>query len=409
MNESLLQSYARLIVRTGANVSKGQTVVIRALVSLEDFVNRVSEECYLAGAKRVFVHWQSQKLDRTDALHAAEEDLSFVPPFEEDAHRFMADELPVLIWLDGEDPEGLSGVDAAKVARVQQAKNKVLGKYRAMTENRMQWTIAGVPTKEWARKVFPEEKNDEEAVEKLWKAILKTARAEDGKGEENWARHEEELKARCAYLNSLRLTRLHYHSANGTELTVGLIPGVLFLGGGEKDIQGAFFQPNIPSEECFTSPRKGEAEGVAVSSKPLIYKGQRIEDFSVRFEKGKAVEVHARIGEEALKSILTIDDGSAYLGECALVPFDSPINQTGILFMNTLYDENAACHLALGMGFTELYPGFEKLGEEEVHKRGINDSLSHVDFMIGTRDLSIVGTRENGEEVPIFKDGTWAF
>ena len=181
------------------------------------------------------------------------------------------------------------------------------------------------------------------------------------------------------------------------------------MGGGETTLQGSFFQPNIPTEECFTSPMRGEAEGIVYASKPLAYQGQLVENFSVRFHEGKAVEVQAEKGEEALRSILSLDEGSAYLGECALVPFDSPINQTGLLFFNTLYDENACCHLALGRGFTDLYPHFEKYTEEELHAFGINKSLSHVDFMIGTRDLSIVGIDDKGTEIPLFKNGTWAF
>jgi aminopeptidase len=202
---------------------------------------------------------------------------------------------------------------------------------------------------------------------------------------------------------------LHYAAKNGTDLKVGLIPGVIFLGGGEKTIDGTYFEPNIPSEECFTSPMKGQAEGIVYASKPLAYNGQLIENFYVRFHEGKAVEVHAEKGQEALESIISLDEGASYLGECALVPFDSPINQTGLLFYNTLYDENACCHLALGRGFTELFPHFEQYSDEELRSFGINKSLSHVDFMIGTNDLSIIGTDDKGKEIVLFKNGTWAF
>ena len=246
-------------------------------------------------------------------------------------------------------------------------------------------------------------------MEKLWEAILFTSRALDGNGIANWDVHDKNLKKKCEYLNSLRLKKLHYTSSNGTDLTVGLIPGVIFEGGGEMTLTNIYCQPNIPSEECFTSPMRGEAEGIVYSAKPLSYAGQLITDFWVKFEKGKAVDVGAKTGEEALRSILSLDEGSAYLGECALVPYDSPINNTGILFYNTLFDENAACHLALGRGFTNLYPDFEKYTEEELHSFGINKSSSHVDFMIGSKDLNIVGTTEDGREVAIFKDGNWAF
>ncbi len=408
MNKELLRKYAQLIVKTGANIKEGQCVVIRTNVALEDFAALVSEECYKAGAKRVFVHWQSAKMDKVDYNYAQLDNLCWVPSFEEECHKFMRDELPVLMWLDGDDPDGLKGVDATIVSRVKTEKFKVVGKYREERGNKAQWVIAGYPTKEWAKKVFPE-LNEDQAMNRLLEAILLTARAADGNGIENWKEHEIQLKKRCAYLNSLHLSSLRYKSKTGTDFTVGLIPGVIFQAGGEKTEDGTFFQPNIPSEECFTTPMKGVAEGVVVASKPLVYQGQVIENFSIRFHQGKAVEVHAEKGEDVLKSILTLDEGASYLGEVALVPFDSPINNTGLLFFNTLYDENAACHLALGRGFEELYPDYQKYTLDELQDKGINSSLSHVDFMIGDSYLNIVGIKDNGDEVQIFKDGNWAF
>lgn len=408
MKEELIEKYAELIVKVGANVQKGQYVVIRTGVFEEDFASIVTRKCYEAGAKRVIVQWQSSKLDQVDYIYGQEDDLKHVFPFEEQTAKFMSDELPVLIWLNGDDPDGLKGVDATKVAKIRRARYLVTGKYREASENHHSWCIAGVPSLPWARKVFPG-MADDEAVEKLWEAILTTSRCIDGNGIENWKKHDEDLKSRCNYLNSLNLRKLRYHSGNGTDFTVGLIPGVRFAGGSEKTMEGQVYSPNIPSEECFTSPMKGEAEGIVYSSKPLSYQGQLIEDFSVRFHEGKAVEVKARVGEDALRSILTLDKGSAYLGECALVPCHSPINETGILFFNTLYDENAACHLALGTGFPELYPDFEKYTDDEIRSFGINKSQSHVDFMIGTKDMEIVGITLDGREVMIFKDGDWAF
>ncbi len=408
MNKELTEKYAELIVKVGANVQKGQYVVIRTGVFEEEFAAIVAKQCYLAGAKKVFVHWQAPKLDLIDNQYADEEALKEVTSFEESCHKFMLDELPVLIWLDGDDPDGQAGMDNAKASRIRQAKHKVLGKYRDARENKFQWCIAGVPSEKWAKKVFPELDKDQ-AIEALWEKILYTSRALDGNGIDNWVRHDEDLKKRCDYLNSLNLRYLKYHSSNGTDFKVGLIPHVLFAGGDEKTLSGIHFQPNIPTEECFTSPMKGEAEGIVHATKPLSYQGQLIEDFSIRFHEGKAVEVHARKGEEALKSILTLDEGSAYLGECALVPYHSPINLTNILFFNTLYDENAACHLALGTGFNNLYPDFEKYTDKEIQSFGINYSLSHVDFMIGSKDMSIIGIKEDGSEVEIFRDGDWAF
>ncbi|MDO5330455.1 MAG: aminopeptidase [Bacillota bacterium] len=409
MKKSLLKKYAELLVRSGIALKRGQSVRIVARLEIEEFTAMVVEECYKRGAKRVVVSWQSDLVTRAEMKRGKKENLAKVLPMEEAMEKWLTDDLPCLLWLDSDDPDGMAGLDVSKFAYIRQEKFKVLGHYRTERENKYQWCIAGVPGVKWAQKVFPEEKSKKKAVEKLWQAILETSRAADGNGIKNWEAHDLDLKKRCDYLNSLKLKSLHYTSSNGTDLTVGLIPGVIFLGGGETNLGGVFYQPNIPSEECFTSPMKGEAEGIVYSAKPLSYNGVLIENFWVRFEKGKAVEVHAEKGEEALASILTLDEGSAYLGECALVPYDSPINNTGLLFYNTLFDENAACHLALGRGFTMLYPEFEKYSEEELLAKGINKSLSHVDFMIGSKDLSIVGTTVDGKEVAIFKDGNWAF
>ena len=322
--------------------------------------------------------------------------------------KLLAKHTPILIWIDADDPDGMKDLDSAKMARVKAEKYKVIGKYVEARQDQAQWCICGYPSKAWAEKVFPQYKG-EEAMEHLLEAILETSRALDGNGIENWNRHEEDLKKRCAHLNSLKLRKLHYTSEKGTDFTVGLIPDVIFLGGGERGKNGFFFQPNIPSEECFTSPKRGEAEGIVYASKPLVYQGKVIENFSIRFHEGKAVEVHAEKNEDVLKSILSLDEGASYLGECALVPFDSPINNTGLLFFNTLYDENASCHLAIGRGFNSLVPGYENMSDDELFKLGINRSMSHVDFMIGDETLSIVGTTEEGKEVQIFKDGNWAF
>lgn len=408
MDETILQKYAELIARVGINVQKGQYVMIRTNVSQEKFAALVAEECYKAGAKRVCMHWQSSVMDKIDYAEATTEDLGKMLPFEMGMQEFMANDLVSLIWIDSDDPDGLKGVDAAKVAKVKAIRYQQMADLIEKSENKYTWCIAGAPSEAWAKKVFPGLKTPM-AIEKLWTAILKTSRALDGNGIANWDAHEKDLKERCAYLNSLNLRELHYRASNGTDLTVGLIPDVIFLGGGEKTLGGTFFQPNIPSEECFTSPMRGQAEGIVYASKPLAYQGQLIDNFWVRFHEGKAVEVGAEQGLDALKSILALDDGSSYLGECALVPFDSPINQTGLLFFSTLYDENACCHLALGRGFTDLYPHFEKYTEDQLHSFGINKSLSHVDFMIGTRDLAITGIDKDGKEIPLFRNGTWAF
>ena len=245
-------------------------------------------------------------------------------------------------------------------------------------------------------------------MEKLWDAILSTARVDDDPIAA-WEAHNRDLSDRCAYLNSLGIESLEYHASNGTSFKVGLIPQALFAGGSEATQQGVIFNPTSPPEECFTSPMKGQAEGIVYSSKPLSYQSQVIDNFWFRFEGGKVVEAHAEQNDEVLQKMINMDEGARYLGECALVPFSSPINQTGLLFYNTLFDENACCHLAIGMGFPDVIEDHHNKTLEECRALGINDSMIHVDFMIGTADLNIVAHCRDGKDVQIFKDGTWAF
>ena len=270
-----------------------------------------------------------------------------------------------------------------------------------------QWCIAAVPGAAWAKKVFPGMRTSA-AMEKLWEAILFTSRVTDDPVKA-WEEHNSDLHDRCAYLNSLHIRSLHYTAENGTDLTVGMIPEGEWKGGGDTSLQGIFFNPNIPTEECFISPKRGEAEGIVYATKPLSYQGQLIDGFWIRFHEGKAVEWHAEKNNDLLTKLITMDEGSAYLGECALVPYDSPICQSGLLFYNTLFDENAACHLALGMGFADTIRDFEHKTLEECRALGVNDSMVHEDFMIGSADMSIDAVCEDGKTVPIFRNGSWAF
>ena len=259
----------------------------------------------------------------------------------------------------------------------------------------------------WAKKLFPN-LSKAQAVEKLWEAILAASRVDDDPVAA-WKAHNEDLARRCAYLNDLGITELEYHSSNGTNFKVGMIEDAEFKGGGENSLLGHFFNPNIPTEEVFISPKRGVAEGIVYSTKPLSYQGQLIENFSIRFEGGKAVEVHAEKNEALLQKLISMDEGASYLGECALVPYNSPIQNSGLLFYNTLFDENAACHLALGMGFADTIKNFENYTLDECRAKGINDSMVHEDFMIGSADLSIDAHTRDGRTVPIFRDGNWAF
>ena len=408
MNKTRLKKYANLIARVGVNVQKGQEVIITAELDQPEFVKMVVDECYKAGAKKVSVDFSYQPLTRSHVRYCNEKVLGSLDKWQLEKWEHQAEVIPCKIYLMSENPDGLNGINQKKYAKAMAQRSKLIKPIRAKMENKYQWCIAAVPGKEWAKKVFPGERVSA-AVEKLWEAILDTSRVNDDPIEA-WRLHNENLLNRCNYLNGLGIDELHITAGNGTDIKIGLIPDVLFCGGGENALgSGIYFNPNIPSEEVFTSPMKGKAEGIVYSSKPLAYAGVLIENFFVKFEGGRAVEVGAEKNEEALRELIAMDEGAAYLGECALVPYTSPIRESGLLFYNTLFDENAACHLALGRGFTNLLKGYENLTEEECHKAGINDSIVHEDFMIGTKDMNITAKCRDGRTVDIFRDGEWAF
>ena len=407
MKKSLIKKYAELIVKVGANVQKGQDVLVYADVDQEELVALIVNECYRAKARLVRVEWNSDKVGKITSKKASIAALSTVEEFTKAKLQYRVDKNPAMIYITSEDPDAMKGVNQAKLAKVRMATYPIIKPYRDKMEGKYQWVIAGAPSKAWAKKVFPE-LSPKKAVEKLYEAILFTSRV-DEHAIENWKEHNERFLKHCEVLNSLHLKELRYSSKNGTNFKVGLIDNANFLGGGETTLgSNIYFNPNIPTEECFTSPMRGQAEGIVYSTKPLSYNGELIEDFSIRFENGKAVEVKARKGEELLKQMISMDEGACYLGECALVPFSSPINKSGILFYNTLYDENAVCHLALGTGFPNVIKDYEKYTLEEIRAMGVNESMIHVDFMIGSEDLNIVGITKEGKEVQIFKDGEWA-
>lgn len=408
MQKTVLKNYAKLLAKTGLNVQKGQDVIVTADISQAEFVLLVTEECYRAGARKVFPEWTHQPLSRMNAEQRSLEQLSRVFPWEEAGLKWQARTLPAHLYIMSEDPDGMRGIDAEKYADAMRARSAVIKPYRDERENKDQWCIAAAAGEEWAKKVFPKEKSGAAAVERLWNAIISASRA-DGNPMANWAAHNKDLAARCAFLNGLGISSLEYKSGNGTRLRVGLMKESVFAGGEEKTLSGIPFNPNIPSEEVYTTPKRGDAEGIVYSTKPLSYQGQVIRNFSIRFENGKAVEAHASQGETVLKKMLAADEGASYIGECALVPYDSPISRSKTLFYNTLFDENAACHLALGRGFDNCVRDFEKYSEKELKALGVNDSAIHVDFMIGTDDLDIIGITDTGARVQIFKDGNWAF
>ena len=407
MKKTVLREYARLIVRTGINVQKGQDVLVMADLDQPEFIKLVVEECYKAKARQVTVHWNYQPLEKIHVRYQSVKTLGDVPEWQKARQQHYCDTLPCRLYIISEDPDGLKGVNTAKMAKARQLSYPIIKPYIDDRDGKQQWCIAAVPGVAWAKKMFPGLPKGK-AVEKLWEAILSTSRV-DGDAIGNWEKHNADLRARCDYLNGLGIRQLHYTADNGTDLTVGMIPEAMFCGGAEKSRQGIVFNPNIPTEECFISPMKGQAEGIVYSTKPLCYEGQIIDNFSMRFENGKVVEAHAQVGEELLNTMLSMDEGASYLGECALVPQRSPICESGLLFYSTLFDENAACHLAVGAGFTDTIRDNHSKTLEECRALGINESMVHEDFMIGCDSMNIDAICADGKVVPIFRAGNWAF
>lgn len=408
MNKTRLRKYAALIAKCGVNVQKKQDVIIQAELDQPEFVEMLVKECYKLGAKKVYVDWTHQPLTALNVKYCTEKALGELEDWQIKKWEWQADTLPCKIYLTSEDPDGLAGINQKKFAAASAKRSKTIKPIRRRMENKYQWCIAAVPGKDWAKKVFPGERSSV-AIEKLWEAIFTASRITDDPIAE-WDKHNADLAKRCEYLNSLEIKELVYKSESGTDFKVGLIKEAQFMAGGENTHgTGVYFNPNIPTEEAFTSPDKSTAEGIVYSSMPLSYGGQLIDKFWFKFENGKIVDCGAETNADMLREMISMDEGASYLGEVALVPYSSPIRKSGILFYNTLFDENAVCHLAFGRGFTNVIKGYENYTEAELHEMGINDSIVHEDFMIGTADLSITATCEDGKEIAIFKDGEWAF
>lgn len=405
--EQNLEKYAELAVKKGVNVQKGQTLVIKAPISAIEFVRVVTEKAYQAGAKHIYFDWSDDVLTLTKFKHAPDEAFEEYPEWKAKGYEELAKNGAAFLDIRTPDLDLLNGIDSKKIAAANKAEAQALEPYRdyRMT-NRVSWTIISVPTEEWAEKVFPELKG-EEAIAKLWDTIFEMTRVDQDDPIKAWDMHREQLNEKAAYLNEKKYKKLHYR-APGTDLTIEFPKNYTWVSAGSENDDGASFIPNIPTEEIFTLPLKTGVNGVVSSTKPLNYSGNVIDNLSLTFKDGKIVDFQAEKGYETLKQIIETDEGSHYLGEVALVPNSSPISQSGLIFFNTLFDENASCHLAIG----KAYPCFEdadKLSKEDIEKRGSNKSLVHVDFMIGSAELDIDGETEDGKTEPVFRNGNWAF
>ena len=406
MKKTELRRYAKLIV-WGAGVKKGLPVLILSTLDQPDFTTMVVEEAYKAGASSVVVRWNHTPTIRMDVKYQSEEELTKVPEWRVVRASNEADLLPVQINLRSVNPSGMQGVDQKKSFMRNKAVNTALKPHSERKKGKNQTCLAGVPNKAWARKVFPGVRTSV-AEEKLWRAILHAARCTEDPIAE-WEAHNADLHKRCEYLNSLELDSVRFYASNGTDLTMTLIPESRFLGGAKTAPSGNQFNANIPTEECFITPHKDKTEGIVYSTMPWCWNGRIMEGCWLRFHEGKVVEFGADSNVEMMEMMLNLDEGASYLGEFALVPWESPINQAGVLFYDTLYDENARCHLALGSGFDRCVIGYEELTKDQIKERGLNRSMLHHDFMIGTEDLNVDGITASGEIIPIFRNGTWAF
>lgn len=404
-----LKKYARLIVETGVNLKKGQTLVVGAPVECAEFARLVASAAYKAGARDVVMNYNDEAFSKIRFMSAPEEVFDEFPEWRKQMMIGYARQGAAFVTIASSDPEILKQADPERIARAQRAGATALKEYRQrLMSNQNAWCIASVPTKAWARKVFAGE-SEERAVELLWDAILRTVRVDaDGDPVAAWKAHQARLKQSKDFLNECNFKYLRYKNSLGTDLTVELPDGHIWLSGAELTPDGREFIANMPTEEVFTMPKKTGVNGTVVSAKPLNYHGNLIEDFTLRFERGKVVEYEAKKGREILQKLLEADENAVYLGEVALVPHDSPISNLNILFYNTLFDENASCHLALGKAYPTCIAGGASMSKEELERAGVNDSLIHEDFMIGTKDLEIVGVKQDGEEIVVFQQGNFA-
>ncbi|MCF7924780.1 MAG: aminopeptidase [Candidatus Izimaplasma sp.] len=406
--ELLVDKLANLSVKIGANVQENQVVVVNGSTESKEIVRKVVEEAYKAGAKKVITNWRDDYTSKYGIQYQTVETLTDIPEYLIDKFKYFVDKDACVISVVSPIPGLNKGLDPVKLQKAGIASSKALSFYREhMMGNRSQWTIIAASNPIWAKKIFPDLEEDE-AVEKLWEAIFKASRVtEDNDPIKEWKEHNARLLKHNKILNDYQFESLHFKNDLGTDLTIQLVENHVWSGGQEKATSGVIFNPNIPTEENFTMPLKTGVNGKVVATKPLDYQGNLIEDFWLEFKDGKVVDYDAKENKKTLENLLNFDEGSRYLGEVALIAYDSPINNAGILFFNTLFDENASCHLALGRAYPMNIQGGTEMTKEELEKRGYNDSMSHSDFMFGSKDLDIVGTTKDGKKVQIFKNGNF--
>jgi len=408
--KKLLQDYVKLLVRVGINVQPGQKVVISSPVDCAEIARLAVKEAYAAGARDVYVRWADDPTMRIRYEMAPDATHDEFPAWLKFMLDTASEEGAAFLSFSAADPEAFLRIDSSKIMRFQTAARNALADYQKRSmNNEVRWTVASVPTEGWAKKVFPNASSSEEAIEKLWCAIFEASRVDGNDPAANWAAHKDSLGKRADILNKYQFKAIKMKNSLGTDIEIAMPKNHKWICAGERSCDGVEFLANIPTEEIFTAPHKNGANGRVVGSKPLVFNGNLIEDFAVEFKDGVVTNVSAKKNEDLLKKLVASTPNADRLGEIALVPFNSPISQSNILFYNTLYDENASCHLAFGKAYPSCMEGGEGMSKEELEAAGINDSLEHTDFMFGTEDMEITGVCKDGTEVSIFVNGDFAF
>ena len=403
-----LTNYAELAVKVGVNIQPNQQLYIAASLESAPLVRLIVKKAYETGAKQVFVDWNDDEISRMRFEMAPEESFSEFPSWKVQEREQLAEQGAAFMSIVSQSPDLLKGIDSKRIAAFQKATGQALNKYRQYVQSdKISWTVIAAPSKAWAAKVFSELPEDQQ-VDALWDAILKAVRADLENPIQSWKEHDKLLHTKVDYLNNKKYAKLHYTSP-ATDLEVALPKGHLWCGAGSINEKGDTFMANMPTEEVFTVPQRDGVNGYVSSTKPLSYGGNIIDDFKVTFENGRIVEVSAKQGEDVLKQLVDTDEGSHYLGEVALVPHESPISASDILFYNTLFDENASNHFAIGSAYAFCIEGGKKMSSEELLEHGLNQSITHVDFMVGSGQMDIDGILEDGTREPIFRNGNWAF
>lgn len=403
-----LEKYAELAVKVGVNVQPNQTLVINTSLDSAEFVRLVVRKAYEVGAHNVIVNWADDTVTRAKYELAPDAAFTEYPEWRAREMEELADKGAAFMSIVSSSPDLLKGVNPERIANFQKAAGTALSNYRKKIQSdKVSWTVIATPSPDWAAKVFPDAA-PEEQVSLLWEAIFKATRADLDNPVEAWKKHDETLHEKVAYLNERRYKKLHY-TAPGTDLTIELPEKHIWVGAGSINEQGNSFMANMPTEEVFTVPHRTGVNGYVASTKPLSYGGNIIDNFTITFENGRIVDVKAEQGEDILKRLVDTDEGSHYLGEVALVPFQSPISQSNVLFYNTLFDENASNHLAIGSAYAFCIEGGKTMSAEDLEKNGLNESITHVDFMIGSAEMNIDGITKDDQTEPVFRNGNWAF